>query len=112
MPTARISASVTSCSGSSTFHPCGESGGGNLTLTTLHKAKREGWLNEIAGAYAHCPFLSGRWYEQPDELPSLKENDGYFLTRELMGIAGAVYDPGGENSRDAACYAAGRPTRS
>ena len=23
---------------------CGESGGGNLTLTTLHKAKREGWL--------------------------------------------------------------------
>jgi acetyl esterase/lipase len=84
---------------------CGESGGGNLTLTTLHKAKREGWLYEIAGAYAHCPFLSGRWYEQPDELASLKECDGYFLTREIMGLAGAVYDPTGENSQDAACYA-------
>jgi len=88
---------------------CGESGGGNLTLTTLHKAKREGWLNEIAGAYAQCPFLSGRWYEQPDELPSLKECDGYFLTREIMGLAAAVYDPTGENAHDGACYA-GRAT--
>jgi acetyl esterase len=83
----------------------GESGGGNLTLTTVHKAKREGWLNEIAGAYAQCPFMSGRWYEQPDDLPSLKENDGYFLTREIMGLAGSVYDPTGENSQDATCYA-------
>ena len=84
---------------------CGESGGGNLTLTTLHKAKREGWLNEIAGAYAQCPFLSGRWYEQPDDLPSLKENDGYFLTREIMGVAGSVYDPTGEHAQDGTCYA-------
>ena len=76
-----------------------------MTLTTLHKAKREGWLNEIAGAYAQCPFLSGRWYEQPDELPSLKECDGYFLTREIMGLAGAVYDPTGDNSQAATCYA-------
>ncbi len=88
---------------------CGESGGGNFTLTTLNKAKREGWLNEIAGAYAQCPFLSGRWYEQPDELPSLKECDGYFLTREIMGLAGAVYDPTGDNSKDPTCYA-GRAT--
>ena len=28
----------------------GESGGGNLTLTVVHKANREGWLTEIAGA--------------------------------------------------------------
>lgn len=84
---------------------CGESGGGNLTLTVLHKAKREGWLDEIAGAYAQCPFMSGRWYEQPDELPSLKENDGYFLTREVMGLAGSLYDPTGEHSQDGACYA-------
>ncbi len=83
----------------------GESGGGNFTLTTVHKAKREGWLNEIAGAYAQCPFMSGRWYEQPDDLPSLKENDGYFLTREVMGLAGSVYDPTGEHSQDGACYA-------
>ena len=84
---------------------CGESGGGNLALTTVHKAKREGWLNEIAGAYAQCPFLSGRWYEQPDDLPSLKEADGYVLTREWMGLAASVYDPAGENSQDGTCYA-------
>lgn len=84
---------------------CGESGGGNLALTTLHKAKREGWLTEIAGAYAQCPFLSGRWWEQPDELPSLKECDGYFLSRPVMGLAGSVYDPTGEHSKDGACYA-------
>jgi acetyl esterase len=83
----------------------GESGGGNFSLTTVHKAKREGWLDEIAGAYAQCPFLSGRWYEQPDELPSLRENDGYFLTREVMGLAGSVYDPTEEYSQDATCYA-------
>lgn len=84
---------------------CGESGGGNLALTTLHKAKREGWLHEIAGAYAQCPLLSGRWYEQPDELPSLKECDGYFLSREVMGLSGAVYDPDHEHSQDATCFA-------
>jgi acetyl esterase len=49
--------------------------------------------------------MSGRWYEQPDELPSLKENDGYFLTREVMGLAGSVYDPTGRHSKDGACYA-------
>ena len=91
---------------------CGESGGGNLALTTLHKAKREGWLNEVAGAYAQCPLVSGRWYEQPDDFPSLKENDGYFLTREIMGLAGSVYDPTGEHSHHGACYADRRQTKS
>ena len=58
---------------------CGESGGGNLTLTVGHKAKREGWLPEIAGFYAQCPYISNRWHEVPDELPSLRECDGYFI---------------------------------
>jgi acetyl esterase len=84
---------------------CGESGGGNLALAAAHKAKREGWLNEIAGVYAQCPFLSGRWHESPEDLPSLRENDGYFLTREWMMLAASVYDPTGEHSKDAACYA-------
>ena len=38
----------------------GESGGGNLSLGVSHKAKREGWLNEIAGVYAQCPFISNQ----------------------------------------------------
>ena len=37
----------------------GESGGGNLTLATTLKAKRDGKLDEIDGVYAQCPYISG-----------------------------------------------------
>ena len=83
----------------------GESGGGNLTLTVGHKAKREGWLNEIAGFYAQCPYISNRYLEQPDELPSLKENDGYIFDCRVMAVIGSVYDPDGESAGDPACWA-------
>jgi acetyl esterase len=83
----------------------GESGGGNLSLTVAHKANREGWLHEIAGVYAQCPFISNRWLEQPDDLPSLKENDGYFLSCHLLAVFGSVYDPSGPNATAATCWA-------
>ena len=82
----------------------GESGGGNLTLGVSHKAKREGWLNEIAGIYAQCPFISNQYLEQPDDLPSLKENDGYIFDCEGMAIAASLYDPDGVNANDPACW--------
>ena len=71
----------------------GESGGGNLTLTVAHKAKREGWLDEIAGFYAQCPFISNLWNEAPDNLPSLRESDGYFINRQQLAVMGTLYDP-------------------
>lgn len=83
----------------------GESGGGNLTLTVAHKAKREGWLNEIAGLYAQCPFLSNRWAELPDDLPSLRECDGYFIGSRQGALLGVLYDPTGEYARDATAFA-------
>lgn len=83
----------------------GESGGGNLALTVAHKANREGWLHEIAGVYAQCPFISNRWLEHPDDLPSLKENDGYLLSCMLAALLGSVYDPDGEHASDASCWA-------
>ncbi|MDR3663898.1 MAG: alpha/beta hydrolase fold domain-containing protein [Mycobacterium sp.] len=83
----------------------GESGGGNLTLTVTHKAKREGWLADIAGVYAQCPFISNRWLEQPDELPSLKENDDYFISCLQLALLGSLYDPDGAHAHDAACWA-------
>jgi acetyl esterase/lipase len=83
----------------------GESGGGNLTLTVAHKAKREGWLHEIAGFYAQCPFISNRWNEAPDELPSLRECDGYFISRQQLALMGSIYDPTGEHARDATAFA-------
>lgn len=82
----------------------GESGGGNLTLAVAHKAKREGWLNDIAGVYAQCPFISNRWLEQPDELPSLKENDAYFLSVLELALFGSLYDPDKAHAHDAACW--------
>jgi acetyl esterase len=83
----------------------GESGGGNLSLTVVHKANREGWLREIAGVYAQCPFISNRWLEQPDQLPSLKENDGYFMSRLHLAMFGSVYDPSCANATDPSCWA-------
>jgi acetyl esterase len=83
----------------------GESGGGNLTLTVAHKAKREGWLSEIAGLYAQCPYLSNRWNEAPDELPSLRECDGYFIGLKGLALMGSIYDPTGEHANDATAFA-------
>jgi acetyl esterase len=83
----------------------GESGGGNLTLTVAHKAKREGWLSEVAGFYAQCPFISNRWLEQADELPSLEECDGYFISRQQLAVMGSIYDPTHSHARDATCWA-------
>jgi acetyl esterase/lipase len=92
--------------GISHFVVSGESGGGNLTLTLAHKAKREGWIGEIAGFYAQCPFISNRWLQECEDLPSLKENDGYFISCEQLGLLGSLYDPDGTHSTDATCFAA------
>jgi acetyl esterase len=83
----------------------GESGGGNLTLTVGHKAKREGWLPEIAGFYAQCPYISNKWHEAPDDLPSLRECDGYFVSLQQAELLGSIYDPGGEHIDDPTCFA-------
>jgi len=83
----------------------GESGGGNLTLTLAHKAKRDGWIGEIAGFYAQCPFISNRWQDVCEDLPSLEENDEYFISREQLAILGSLYDPDGSHADDPACWA-------
>ncbi len=84
----------------------GESGGGNLTLTVSHKAKREGWLSEIAGFYALCPFISNRWLEVCEDLPSLTENDEYFVSCQQLALLGSLYNPTNDHANDATCWAA------
>jgi acetyl esterase/lipase len=55
----------------------GESGGGNLTLATGLKLKREGDLGLVKGLYALCPYIAGSW---PDaRYPSSVENNGILL---------------------------------
>jgi len=75
----------------------GESGGGNLSLATALKAKREGFLDEIAGIYACVPYISNAygWSDERKirELPSLYECDGYLLTSQGMAGMGKYYSP-------------------
>ncbi len=56
----------------------GESGGGNLTLATGLKLKRDGDLGLVKGLYALCPYIAGEW-PRPEN-PSSSENEGILLT--------------------------------
>lgn len=82
----------------------GESGGGNLTLAVTHRARREGWLDAIDGVYAQCPYISGLWAAPPADLPSLRENDDYFIGCAVMALLARAYDPDGAHSGDPECW--------
>ena len=76
----------------------GESGGGNLTLATTLKARREGRIDQIAGVYALCPYISNAYATKDPALPSLYENDEFFLACDMMGALAKAYDPSGNNA--------------
>jgi acetyl esterase len=75
----------------------GESGGGNLTLATGLKLKRDGKAGLIKGLYALCPYIAGKW---PDaRYPSSVENNGIML--DLHNNRGAMgYGIGAFRDRD------------
>ena len=52
----------------------GESGGGNLTLATTLRAKRDGHLDAIDGVYAQCPYISGLYADRPRNCTSLSQS--------------------------------------
>lgn len=63
----------------------GESGGGNLTLATALKLKREGDLGIIRAIYAMCPYLKGEW--NGEEGSSVLENLGIMMdARSNFGV--------------------------
>jgi acetyl esterase len=76
----------------------GESGGGNLTLATTLKAKRDGCIDQIDGVYAQCPYISNAYGTKDPRLVSLYENDGYFLACDAMVLLARAYDPQYENA--------------
>ena len=82
----------------------GESGGGNLSLALTLRAKKEGKLNKIQGTYALCPYIYGDYGNKTKNLPSLYENDGYFLLVKTMDALAAVYDPDRQNARNPLCW--------
>jgi acetyl esterase len=94
--------------GISTLTLAGESGGGNLSLATTLKAKRDGCIQMIDGVCAFVPYISGM-YGRPksellSELPSLVENDGYFMSCADSDVNTCVYDPGGQHATDPLCW--------
>lgn len=78
----------------------GESGGGNLSIATTLKAHKEGWLDQIQGVYACCPYISGAYADPPAALVSLIENNEYTLSCPQMAALVDVYDPTGEHAND------------
>lgn len=82
----------------------GESGGGNLTLATTLKGKKDGKINQIDGTYAMCPYISNAWAQKKPELPSLYENDDLFLNCSMMGVLAGIYDPEHKNDNNPLCW--------
>jgi acetyl esterase len=82
--------------GISTLVLQGDSGGANLALAATIRAGREGEAGLIDGVYASVPYISGlyEWLpeDNPPELPSLTENDGYFMSNALNSILRDLYD--------------------
>jgi len=73
----------------------GESGGGNLAIATALQALQDGWIDDVAGVYAQCPYIFGDYANPLPELTSLVENNGFFLDVENMGSLAATYTPPG-----------------
>ncbi|KAK5687097.1 hypothetical protein LTS10_001234 [Elasticomyces elasticus] len=75
----------------------GESGGANLALTTALKANREKWIEQISGIYATAPYISNGYAWPEDrkrkELPSILENEGYWIPIAAMATMGYYYAP-------------------
>lgn len=86
----------------------GESGGGNLVLATTLRAKQDGQLDDIDGVYAMVPYISGGYAwdlaRKLRELPSLVENDGYFIECQIMDLLVSIYDPTGANAQNPLCW--------
>ena len=90
--------------GISTIVVSGESGGGNLSLAVGLKAKKDDKLDQIDGVYAMCPSISNAWANKIPELPSLYENDDYFMNCSMLGAFAVAYDPAHQNDRNPLCW--------
>lgn len=76
----------------------GESGGANLVLATALRAKREGWIDDIAGVFAYCPSIGGEahsWSKEEvrEKLPSMVENSRFILDWSLLKPLAEYYSP-------------------
>ena len=71
----------------------GESGGGNLAISTALKGNTEGWGDTIDGVYAMAPMLYGFYDAPPEGLLSWHENLGLMGDHATVRAMRLVYDP-------------------
>lgn len=71
----------------------GESGGGNLAISTALKASSEGWGDAVDGIYAMAPMLYGFYDAPPEGLLSWQENLGLMGDHATVRAMRLVYDP-------------------
>ena len=90
--------------GASSVVVSGDSGGGNLSLALTLKCLKDGRLDWVDGTYAMCPYISNRYGRKTPELPSLYENDDYFVSCRMMGAFALAYDPECENAENPLCW--------
>jgi acetyl esterase/lipase len=76
----------------------GDSGGGNLSLATALKAKRDGRLHQVDGVYAQAPMIYGGYDTPSPALPSLVENEGYVFGPSVLTVMATLYDPRGQHA--------------
>lgn len=86
--------------GLSTLVVSGDSGGGNLSLATTLRAKREGNLHRIDGVYVLCPYISNAYAAPLPELASLVDNDGILVSTAMMGAMARAYAPDEADARN------------
>lgn len=79
----------------------GDSGGGNLSIAVVLRAKSEGTLDMIQGVFSMCPYIAGpnAYFSPPPELSSLVEFEGYFLSLRT-GALPRIYNPDGSADDD------------
>jgi acetyl esterase/lipase len=75
----------------------GESGGGNLCLTTAMKAKKEGKMDMVQGVYSQCPNILGPKGYKERSTASLVENNGYVMDVDFVKVLGEQVDGMKEN---------------
>lgn len=82
----------------------GESAGGNGTLATALRLKKEGKGGIIKGCYAMCPWITGpKIYRNMSAYPQFRsypENDGYFVNLRMAGAMATLLDASGATDDD------------
>lgn len=86
----------------------GESGGANLSFAVALKANQDGWVKEIDGVFGAAPYISNAYGWTTERklnlLPSLIENDGYFINTHSSTFLAFFHSPRDRDIEDALAW--------